>query len=142
VTGFMILLQNVPVCWYSKAQRVVTLSNSKAKYVALSEAVKENKFMNFLLQSLGIMVELPIMVKTYNIAALFMWKNSSKGVRTQNVETRYQFIRENQEDRIIKVEFVKSIDNYSYILTKNVSQEIYEKLKKKFLGSDDNIRSG
>jgi hypothetical protein len=49
VTGFMVYLQNVSVCWRSKAQRGVTLSSSEAEYVAISEAVKEIKFVYFLL---------------------------------------------------------------------------------------------
>jgi hypothetical protein len=44
VTGFIVYLQNVPVCWRSKAQRGVILSSSKAEYVAMSEAVKEIRF--------------------------------------------------------------------------------------------------
>jgi hypothetical protein len=41
ITGFIVYLMNVPVCWRSKAQRGVTLSSSKAEYVAISKAVKE-----------------------------------------------------------------------------------------------------
>jgi hypothetical protein len=46
VTGFIVYLMNVPVCWRSKAQGV-TLSSSKAEYVAISEAVKEIKFIYY-----------------------------------------------------------------------------------------------
>ena len=49
------------------------------------------------------------------------------------VDTRYHFVRENLEDGIIKIEFVKSVDNESDIFTKNVTQEIYERHVKKFL---------
>jgi hypothetical protein len=127
VTGFIVYLQNVPVCWHSKAQRGITLWSIKAKYVAMSEAVKEIKFVYFLLRDIGIVVDLPIVVKANNIGALFMSQNSSTVVRSRHVDTRYPFIRENQEDGIIKVEFVKSVDNNSDFFTKNVSQEIYEK---------------
>jgi len=41
VTGFILYLMNVPVCWRSKAQKGVTLSSCEAEYVAMSEAVKE-----------------------------------------------------------------------------------------------------
>jgi len=133
VTGFIIYLQGAPVCWRSKAQKGVTLSSSEAEYVAISDAVKEIKFLYFLLQNLGVELALPIVVKTDNIGALFMSQNSSTGVRTRHVDTRYHFIRENIEDGIIKMEFVKSIDNDSDIFTKNVNHESYEKHAKKFL---------
>jgi ribonuclease HI len=45
VTGFIIYLQGAPVCWRSKAQKGVTLSSSEAEYVAISDALKEVKFL-------------------------------------------------------------------------------------------------
>jgi hypothetical protein len=44
VTGFIIYLLNVPICWRSKSQKEVTLSSTEAKYVAISENFKELKF--------------------------------------------------------------------------------------------------
>jgi hypothetical protein len=85
VTGFIVYLQNVPVCWRSKAQRGVTLSSSEAEYVAMFEAVKEIRFIYFILKD--------------NVGALFMSQISSTGVRSRQGDTRYHFIRENVEDR-------------------------------------------
>jgi hypothetical protein len=102
VTGSIVYLQNIPVCWRSKAQRGVTLSISKAEYVAMSEVVKEIRFIHFILKDIGIELELPIVVKSDNVGALFMILNSSTGVRSRHVDTRYHFIRENVEDGIAK----------------------------------------
>jgi hypothetical protein len=44
VTGLVIYLLDVPVCWRLKSQKGVTLSRTEAEYVAISEAVKEVKF--------------------------------------------------------------------------------------------------
>jgi hypothetical protein len=38
---FIMPLLGVPICWRSKAQKGVTLSSSEAKYVAMSEVVKD-----------------------------------------------------------------------------------------------------
>jgi hypothetical protein len=57
-------LRNAPVCWCSKAQRGVTISSSEAEYFAMSEAVKEIKFIIFILCDIGIKVEFPIVVTT------------------------------------------------------------------------------
>jgi hypothetical protein len=72
VTGFILYLMNIPVCWRSKSQKGVTLSSKEAEYVAMSEATKEVKFIYYLLRDIGIEVELPIIVKTDNIGAMFM----------------------------------------------------------------------
>jgi hypothetical protein len=77
VTGFILYLMNVPDCWRSKSQKGVTLSSSEAEYVEMSEAVKEVKFINYLLRDIGIEVELLIIVKTDNVGPIFMAQNSS-----------------------------------------------------------------
>jgi hypothetical protein len=132
VTGFIIYLQGAPVCWRFKAQKGVTLSSSEAEYVAISDAVKEIKFLYFLLQNLGVALDLPIVVKTDNIGALFMSQNSSPALRTRHVNTCYHLIRENIKDGIIKNNHLTMIRIF-YIFTKNVNHESYEKLGKKFL---------
>ena len=55
---------------------------------------------------------------TLNIDALFMLQNLATGVGFRHVDTRYHLIRENIEDGIVKVEFVKSSDNDSNIFNK------------------------
>jgi hypothetical protein len=72
VTGFIIYLLNVPICWHSKSQKGVTLLSTEAKYVTISEAIKELKFMYYLLNDLHIKVNLPIVMKTDKLGAIFM----------------------------------------------------------------------
>jgi hypothetical protein len=72
VTGFIVYLINVPVCWRSKPQRGANLSSIEAKSVAISETFKEIKFIYFIFSDIRIDVELPIVVKTDNIDAMFM----------------------------------------------------------------------
>ena len=111
VTGFIIIyLMGLPVSWRFKEQRCVTLSSIEAEYVAISEAVKEIKLIYYLIQDIGFDVELPIVVKTYNIGALFISQNASTGVRTRHMDTRYHFIRVNVRDGIIKIKFEKLSD--------------------------------
>ena len=107
----------------------------------MSEAVKEIRFIYFILNDIGIEVELSIVVKNDNVGTLFMSQNSLTGVCSRHGDTRYPFIRENVEDGIKRVEFVKSSDNDSDIFTKNVNQEMYEKHAMKFLGSIEDFMS-
>jgi hypothetical protein len=79
------------------------LSRSEAKYVAMSEAVKKIRLIYYLLVSLGILVKLPITVRTGIIGAIFMAKNPSSGVRTRHIDTWYHFTREHVEDGFIKI---------------------------------------
>ena len=134
VTGFITYMLGVPICWRSKAQKGVTLSRSEAEYVEMSEAVKEIRFVYYLLECLGISVKLPIIVRTDNIGAIFMAENSSSGVRKRHIDTRYFFIHEHMEDGFIKIVFVRTDDDDTDIFTKDMNRETYEKHVVSFLG--------
>jgi hypothetical protein len=142
VTGFIIYLLSVPICWRSKGQKGVTLSSSKAEYIAMLEAVKEICFTYFLLKGMGVDVKLPIVVRCDNVGAIFMAENSSSGIRTRHIDTRYHFVRKHVEDGLIKIVFVKSSINDADMFTKNVRKEAYEKHVNKFLGKmqDSNLK--
>jgi hypothetical protein len=103
VTGFVIYLPDVPVFWRSKSQKGVNLSSTEAESVAISEAVKEVKFIYYLLCEFNIKVNFPIIIKTDNIGAIFMAENSWTGARTRHVETRYHLIGEFIEDGLLKL---------------------------------------
>jgi hypothetical protein len=93
MTGFSIYLLSVPICWHSKSQKGVTLSSTEAEYVAISEAIKELKFIYYLLSDLHIKVNLPIVVKTDNIGAIFMSENASTGFHTVISTIFQKFLR-------------------------------------------------
>jgi hypothetical protein len=133
VTGYIMFLLGVPILWKSKLQRTVALSSSEAEYYALSEASKEVKFVIQVLESIGIKVELPIIVYVDNVGAIFMSENVTATSRTRHVDARYHFVREFVEDGYIKIIFVRSENNKSDGFTKNVTNDIYEKHKDSYI---------
>ena len=60
----------------------VVLSTTEAEYMALSEVVKELKFIVQLLQTMNIEVELPITVHVDNVGAIWLSNNRNTGDRT------------------------------------------------------------
>jgi hypothetical protein len=63
-----------------------------------------------------------------------MAENSSSGLRTRYIDTRYHFVREHVEDGFIEIVFFKSQDNNAVIFTKNLGKEDYENHVSKLLG--------
>ena len=133
VSGYVIYVHNVPVCWRSKAQRSVTLSSTEAEWVALSEAVKEVIFLMQLCNSMKIKIQLPVEVRVDNVGAIFMSKNVTTTSRTKHVDIRSKYVREYVEDGIIKIVFVKSEDNESDIMTKNCQSDLHSKHSMKLI---------
>ena len=127
VTEFIIYLMNCPIIWRSKGQRAVALSSSEAEFYALSEAVKELKFLIHLLKTMGIPVELPVIIRVDNIGAIFMAENASTSERTKHIDLRTSFVREMIVDKEVKIIFVKSEENKSDGLTKNLGSDLHNK---------------
>jgi hypothetical protein len=117
---FIINLLDLPICWKSKSQKGVTLSSTEAKYVAISEAVKEFKFVYHLMRDLQIIVNLPIELRMDNLGAVFVSENALTCFCNRHMDTCYPFVQEFIEDGFIKIEFVRSAENYYDSSSKNV----------------------
>ena len=137
VTGYVLYVKGVPVCWKSKAQRSVTLSSTEAEWIALSEATKEIIFVLQLLESLEIKVNLPITVRVDNTGAISMSKNINTTSGTKHVDVRTKYVNQYCEDGVVKIVFVESANNDADILTKNLGQELHNKHSNKLI-SDKN----
>ena len=70
------------------------LSTTEAEYVAVSEVVKEIKFLYQMLRSMEIKVPLPIKVQVDNVGAIWLANNSSVSERTKHVDLRAHFVRD------------------------------------------------
>ena len=98
VFGYIIYFCGIPIAWRSKGMKIVVLSTTEAEYMALSEVVKELKFIVQLLQTMNIEVELPITVYVDNDGAIWLSNNRTTSDRTKHIDIRTSFMKEYQED--------------------------------------------
>ena len=126
VYGYIVFFCGVPIAWKSKSMKSVVLSTTEAEYVAVSEVVKEIKFLYQLLRSMEIKVPLPIKIRVDNVGAIWLANNSGVSERTKHVDIRAHFVRSYVMDEVVTIDFVKSAENTSDIMTKN-QQGIYFK---------------
>ena len=111
----------------------VVLSATEAEYMALSEVVKELKFIVQLLQTMNIEVEFPITVYVDNVGAIWLSNNRTTSDRIKHIDIRTSFVKEYQEDGKITIKYVKSEDNEADIFTKNTTNVIFQRHQKKLL---------
>ena len=109
----------------------VVLSTTEAEYVAVSEVVKEIKFLYQMLRSMEIKVPLPIKVQVDNVGAIWLANNSSVSERTKHDLTH--FVRDMIKDQVIEINFVKSAENDSDIMIKIQQGEHYMYAKSKLV---------
>ena len=135
ISGYVLYLMGVPICWRSKGQRSITLSSTEAEYVAMSECAREVKFVYQLLTSIGVEVNTPIVIRVDNIGAMFMGENISISQRTKHVDIRTKFVTEMIIDEFVKVIFVKSENNDADMFTKNLPGEPHNKHSQKMVAN-------
>jgi hypothetical protein len=90
-------------------------------------------FIKQLLETIGIEVELPIIVRVDNVGAIFLGNNFSVGQRTKHIDIRSHFVRNYIEDDILKLVFIRSEDNDADIFTKNTTEDLYIKHSNKMV---------
>jgi hypothetical protein len=138
VGSYIGMLEDVPILWRSKSQKVVSLSSSEAEFYACAEAVKEVPFIAQLCLFLGIPLKTPVDVMVDNVGAIFMSENVTSSSRTRHMDTRWWFVNQLQEEGLVKVKFVRTHENLSDIGTKNTPSEVYAKHEKMLIS--DKIR--
>ena len=135
ISGYIIYVHGVPICWRSKAQRAITLSSTEAEWYSLLEGVKDVIFLSQLIESMCIHVTLPIKVRIDNIGAIFMSENASASARTKHVDIRSKYVREYAINGVLKIIFVHSDENDSDIMTKNLGSDLHTRHAAKLIGS-------
>ena len=133
VYGYIINFCGIPVAWKSKNMKSVVLSTAEAEYVAVSEVVKEIKFLYQILRSMEIQVPLPINAQVDNVGAIWLANNSNVSERTKHVDLWEHFVRDMIKDQVIEINFVKSAENDSDIMTKNQQGQHYMYAKSKLV---------
>ena len=141
VFGYIIYFCGIPIAWRSKGMKSVVLSTTEAEYMALSEVVKELKFIVQLLQTMNIEVELPITVHVDNVGAIWLSNNHTTSDRTKHIDIRTSFVKEYQEDGKIIIKFVKSEENEADIFTKNTTNVIFSNHQKKLVWDKANVEN-
>ena len=103
---------------------------SRAEWVALLKAVKV-MFVIQLLQRMKILVELLDNVGPISMAGNFIAMNYTK-----YVDKSYNYVNEYVVDDMIKIVFVKSTENDSKLVTKNLGRELNGKHSQKMISEE------
>ena len=111
----------------------VVLSATEVEYMALSEGVKELKFIVQLLQTMNVEVELTITVHVDNVGAIWLSNIRTTSDRTKHIDIRTSFVKKYQENGKIIIKFVKSEDNEADIFIKTTTNAIFQNRQKKLV---------
>ena len=128
-SGYVVFMQNGPIIFCSRKQRIVALSTAEAELVAATEAAKDLSWLKGLMEDLkhydreaG-----PLVMYEDNSAAIVLSETSLAQKRTKHMERRYFYINEAVTKGLIVLRKVKSADNVADLLTKPLSRVLFQK---------------
>ena len=106
VSGMAIYYCGTLIGWRSKAQQCTTLSLTEAEYVTCSQAATELEFVQQILESMGVNVQLPMTVFVDNTGAIELAQNWSTSGRTKHINVRFHYLHELVEQGTMALKFV------------------------------------
>ncbi|HVW99086.1 MAG TPA: Ty1/Copia family ribonuclease HI, partial [Candidatus Babeliaceae bacterium] len=134
-SGCIVVYNGDIIHWFSRKQKLVTLSSTEAEYVALGEAVKELLWCRSWLLEVYEGKELgPMTVYEDNQSTIRVAKNGELiSQRTKHIDIRYHFIREHIDNGTVKIEWVESKEQLADILTKPLQGGALKYIRDKIL---------
>ncbi|RVW42748.1 Retrovirus-related Pol polyprotein from transposon RE2 [Vitis vinifera] len=129
--GYFTFVGGNLVTWRSKKQKVVALSSAEAEFRGMVKGICELIWLKKLLAEIGVAPSSEMNLFCDNTAAIAISHNPVQHDRTKHVEVDRNFIKQNLEEKIIHLPFVKSEDQLADVLTKAVSaRNFYNSLDK------------
>ncbi|GJV06960.1 hypothetical protein Tco_1344616 [Tanacetum coccineum] len=115
------------VSWISKKQDCTAMSFAEAEYVALSASCAQVMWMRTQLQDYGFNYnKIPLYCDSQSAIAISC--NPVQHSRTKHIHTRYHFIKEQVENGIIELYFVRTEYQLADMFTKALSEDRFQYL--------------
>jgi hypothetical protein len=92
VSGSAVFFEGAPVVMRSSGQKSVTLSVTEAELAAAVQTAQDMMFVMRVIESIGLKVQKPMILKMDNLGAHDLTHNWSVGGRTRHVDVRMHFL--------------------------------------------------
>ncbi|XP_031249939.1 secreted RxLR effector protein 161-like [Pistacia vera] len=119
-TAYYFTLEGNCVSWKSQLQRLVALSTTEAKYVAVTDAFKEAIWLQGILREAKLLNGL-VIVYSDSQSAIHLGKNLVYHERTKHVNVRYHFVRDMISRKELNLMKIPTKDNTVDMATKVVT---------------------
>ena len=126
VSGGAIMCGGACVCWFSRTRKCVTLSTSKAEYVAHGDAVKELLFLRQVWHFMSPGKGMPCFsIFEDNQGAVQLSQNLVSNSNSKHIDVRHHVLRELVRQGDVSVSHVPSEYQHADILTKALASDLF-----------------
>ena len=128
--GHVFMLNSSAISWTSKKKQIVTLSTTKAEFVAVALSSCQALWHRKMFEVLGEEQKGPTIIYCDNMSTIKLSKNPIMHGRSKNIDVRFHFLRDLYKDEKIDLQYCRSGEQIVDILTKPLKQPAFEKLRK------------
>jgi hypothetical protein len=141
-TGYVVWYAGCPIIWGSTLQSEIALSTTEAEYLAMSTALRQTIPLIWLVDKIREKVGLPIdVVPTIkcnvfedNSGAVKLANVPKLRPRTKQINTKYHHFHKYVFDGTVKVQHVRTTEQWADVFTKNLGVELFTKFRKAIMG--------
>ncbi len=136
VSGYIIYLEDASAMHRSATQKMMTLSSCKAELNAAVLCAQDIDMMyqKNTRESIGLKVELPMILEIYNKGAVDFLNSVSVGGCTGHINGKQCFLQELKEAKVLVVKWIPGTENEADIFTKNLDGPLFKCYAKQLLG--------
>jgi hypothetical protein len=120
VSGYNVYLEDAPTMHRSVTQKTMALSSCKAELNAAILCVQDMIYQRNMLESIGLKVELPMILEMDNKGAVDLVNSFSVRGCTRHINIKQCFLQELKEAKVLAVKWIPGLENEADIFTKNL----------------------
>ena len=130
ISGGIIDLMGVPVHWFSRVQRSVSMSSTEAEYFATCVMVRELLFIKELLTDFGVNFTEAIVIRTDNKGVVDLSWDPVAFKKTKHILRAAEYVRDMVIRRFVVMQWIESGRNPADLFTKPVKLAVYRVMLK------------
>lgn len=124
-TGYLAMLNNGPISWYSKMQLNIAISSTEAEYYALSATTQEVIWLRQFMYGIHLPQSEATIIFEDNSSTIILASNHNFSFRTKHIATRHHFIRQHVDFCDISVLKIPTADQCADVLTKSLGFTVF-----------------
>jgi hypothetical protein len=129
ISGYLILLCNGPVVWYSKKQSTTAQSTAEAEFISANICARMVVWMRKFLADLSISQVNPTTIFEDNEACISLANNPQLNEKTAHIQVRYHYLQEVIHDNIISLQYINTSNQIADIFTKGLHRSQFIHLR-------------
>jgi uncharacterized protein YjeT (DUF2065 family) len=133
MTGGVVMVAGGCISWSSRKQSTVAISSMESEYIALVSATADARWIQQLLNEIGMSDQAPIPIMVDNKAVIDYCKNESSSSRTRHFNIKYHFVRDEVAQNHIQLLWVPTDNQIADIMTKPLDRPLFERQMKRLM---------